>query len=134
MLFDYDTIRIAAIGNSSKVNIWRIVGEGHMRTVLLKTGLALGAVTIGVNHAADCRNIAGFKLADCRADLGDTANDLVSRNARIDSWHSSTPLATNGVEVRVTYAAEKDLDLNVMFTWLASRDRNRGKWRFRTRS
>jgi hypothetical protein len=125
MLFDYDTIRIAAIGNSSKVNIWRIVGEGHMRTVLLKTGLALGAVTIGVNHAADCRNIAGFKLADCRADLGDTANDLVSRNARIDSWHSSTPLTTNGVEVRVAYAAEKDFDLNIMFSWIASRD---GDW------
>jgi hypothetical protein len=65
MLFDYDTIRIAAIGNSSKVNIWRIVGEGHMWTVLLKTGLAFWAVTIGVNHAADCSNVAGLELSDC---------------------------------------------------------------------
>src|ERR1041385_8862563 len=113
MLFDYDTIRIATIGNSSKMQIWRVVGEGHMWTVLLKTGLTLLAVTIRVNHAANCSNVAGLELGDCGADLSDTANDLASRNARIHSWHSSTPLTTNGMEVRVAYAAEKDFNLNV---------------------
>src|SRR5437764_15194075 len=106
MLFDYNTVRIAAIGNSSKVHIWRVVGEGHMRTVLLKTGPTLLAVTIRVNHAADCRNIAGFKLADRGADLGDTANNFMSRNTRLYCRHSSTPLTANGVEVRMAYTAE----------------------------
>ena len=118
MLFDYNTVRIAAIGYASKVNIWRVVGEGHVRTELLKTGLALRAVAIGVNQAADCSNVAGLEPGDCGADLSETANDLVSRNTWIDSRHS-TPLTTNGMEVRVADTAEKDFDLNVVFARIA---------------
>ncbi len=124
MLFDYNTVRIAAIGGTSKVHIWRVIGEGHVRTILLKTGLSFRAVTVGFNHATDRSNVARLELGDCGADLGDTANDLVSRNAWIDSRHS-TPLATDGMEVRMTYTAEKDFDLNIMFSWIASRD---GDW------
>src|ERR687888_2462101 len=110
MIFDYNTIRIAAICDASKVYIWRVIGEGHVRTILLKTGLAVGAVTIGVNQTADCSNVAGLKLGDCRADLSDTANDLMSRKKWIDSGHRA-PLGTNGVQVRVADTAEKDFDL-----------------------
>src|SRR4051794_5093589 len=109
MIFDYNTVRIAAIGDASKVHIWRGVGEGHMRTILLKTSLTLLAVTIRVNHAAYRSNIAGLELGDCGADLNDMAYDLMSRNTRIDSWHS-TPLTTNGMKIRVAYTAEKDFD------------------------
>jgi hypothetical protein len=104
-----------------------------MRTILLKTSLALGAVTIRVNHAADCSNIAGLELGDCGADLSDTTNDLMPRNTWIDSWYL-TPLATNGVEVRVAYTAEKDFDLNIMFARIAPWDRHGSKRRFSTRS
>ena len=100
MIFDYYTVGIAAIGDASKMHIRRIVSEGHMRTILLKTDLTLLAVTIRVNHAADCSNIAGPKLGDCRSNLSDTANDLMSRNTWIDSRRRA-PLATDGVEVRV---------------------------------
>jgi hypothetical protein len=127
MLFNYNTLRIAAIGNVSKVHISRIVGKGHMRTILLKTGLALGAVTIGVNHAADCSNISGFELGDCGADLSYAADDLMSRNTRIDSWKCA-PLASYGVEVRVAYTAEKDFDLNIMFARISSGDCHGSKW------
>src|SRR5919202_4482801 len=134
MLFDYDTIRIAAIGYSSKVHIWRVIGECHMRTVLLKTGLALLAVTIRVNHAAYGSNITYLELGDCGAYFDDTANNLVPWNAWIDSWHSIIPFITNGVKVRVAYTAEKDFYLNIMFTWITSWDRHRIKLRFSTRS
>jgi hypothetical protein len=131
LIFDYNTVRVATIGDASKVHIWRVIGEGHMRTILLKTVLALSAVTIGVNHAADCSNIARLELGDCGTDLGDTSNDLMSRNAWIDSRHG-TPLTTNLVKVRMTYTAEKDFDLNVMFARITSRDRDGSKRRFRT--
>ena len=133
MLFDYNTVGIAAIGDASKVHIRRVVGEGHVWTILLKTRLTLGAVTVGVNQAADCSNVTGLELGDCRADLGDTADDLMSGYTWIDSWYR-TPLVTNGVEIRVADTTEKDFDLNVVFTWIAPRDRGGGKRRFRTRS
>jgi len=126
MLFDYNTVGIAAIGDASKVHIRRVVGEGHVWTILLKTRLTLGAVTVGVNQAADCSNVTGLELGDCRADLGDTANDLMSRNAWIDSGHRA-PLTTDLVEVRVADTAEKDFNLNVVFAGIASWDRDRGK-------
>ena len=133
MIFDDNTIRIAAIGDASKVCVWRVKGEGHVRTELLETGLAFGTVAVGVNHAADCSNVAGLKFGDCRADLNDTADDLMSGNAWIDSGHR-TPLATDCVEVRVADTAEKDFDLNVVFARISPRDRHGDKRRFRTRS
>jgi hypothetical protein len=126
VLFDYNTVRIAAIGDASKVNVWRVIGGGHVRTELLETSLALLAVAVGINHAANCSYIAGLEFGDCRTDLGDTANDLMTRNAWIDSGHCA-PLVTNGVEVRVADTAEKDFDLNIMFTWITPRNRSRGK-------
>ena len=49
MLFDDNTVGIAAIGDASKVHVWRVIGEGHVRAELLETGLTLAAVTVGVN-------------------------------------------------------------------------------------
>ena len=118
MLFDYDTVRIAAIGDASKVCVWRVIGEGHVRAELLESTLALEAVTVGVNHAADCSNVAWLEFGDCRADLSDTADDLMSRNAWVDSGHR-TPFATDLVEVRVADTAEKDFNLNVVFARIA---------------
>jgi len=85
---------------------------------LLETILALRAIAVRVDHAAYRCNISEPKLGDGRADLGDTANDLMSGNAWIDSWYR-TPLVTNGVEVRVADTAEKDFDLNIIFTGMA---------------
>jgi hypothetical protein len=133
VLFDNNTVGIAAIGDASKVHVRRVIGKGHVRAELLETGLALVTVTIGVNQAAYCGKVAGLELSDCGADLGDTANDLMSRNAWIDSGHR-TPLATNGVEVRMADTAEKDFDLNVVFARITPWDRGGGKGRFRTRS
>jgi hypothetical protein len=94
VLFDYNTVRIAAIGDASKVPIWRVIGEGYVWAELLESILALVAVTIGVNHAANCSNIVWLESGDCGANLGDTANDLMSRNAWIYSRHH-TPLISD---------------------------------------
>jgi len=104
-----------------------------VRTELLKAGLALAAVAVGVNQTADCSKVAGLELGDCGTDLGDTTDNLMSGNAWIDSRHR-TPLATDGVEVRVAYTTEKDFDLNVVFARITPGDRHGCKWRFRTRS
>ena len=133
MLFDDNTVGIAAIGDASKVHIWSVVGEGHVWAELLETGLTLVAVSVGVNQAADCSKIAGLELSDCGTDVGDTADDLMSGNAGIDSGHHA-PLVTDLVEVRVTDTTEKDFDLNVVFAGIAPRDRGGRKRRFRTRS
>jgi hypothetical protein len=100
---------------------------------LLETGSALGAVAVGVNQAADCSMVAGLELVDCGANLGDTANDLMSGNAWIDSGRRA-PFVTDLVEIRVAYATEKDFNLNVMLARIASRDRERNKSRFSIRS
>ena len=128
MFFDYNTIRIAAIGDASKVHIWGVIGESHVRAELLESILALLAVTVRVNHAANCSNIAWLESGDCGANPGDAANDLMSRNAWIDCGRRA-PLATDSVKVRMTYTAEKDFDLNVMFTRIAPRNHGGGKWR-----
>jgi hypothetical protein len=57
-------------------------------TELLKTGLAFGAVTVGVNHASDCSNVTRLELGDSGTNLGDTTNNLMSGNAWIHSGHN----------------------------------------------
>jgi hypothetical protein len=133
MLFDYNTVGIATIGDASKVDVWGVVCKGHMRAELLETGLAIRTVAVGVNHAAYCSKVAWLEFGDRSADPGDTANDLMSRNAWIDSGHRA-PLATDGVEVRVADTAEKDFNLNIVFARFAPRDRGWGKRRFCTSS
>jgi len=96
-------------------------------TELFETILAFGAVTIGVNQAAYCSKVAGLELGDCGTDLGDTANNLMSGNAWIDSRHRA-PLVTDLVQVRVADTAEKDFDLNVVFARVTPRDRRGCKW------
>jgi hypothetical protein len=130
VLFDDNTVRIAAIRDSSNVLVWRVVGEGRIRAELLQTGLTLWAVTIGVDQAADCRKVAGPELGDCGAYPSDTADYLMPGNAWIHSWHYA-PLVADLVEVRVAYTAEKDFDLNVVFAGIASWDRGWVKRRFR---
>src|SRR5687768_12896637 len=109
--------------------IRRVVGQGHVRTELLQTRPAVGTVTIRVDQATDCSEVTGLELGDCGANLSDTADDLMSRNARIDSGHC-TPLITDLMQVRVTNTAEKDLDLNVAVARIAPWNRGGDKLRF----
>ncbi len=105
-----------------------------VRAELLKACLALGAGAVGVDHAADGGEVAGLELGDGGANLGDAADDLVAGDAGVDGGHYAAPLVPDLVEIGVTDAAEENLDLYVVFGWIAPRDRGGGKRRFRTGS
>jgi len=117
VLFYDNTVRITSIGYASNMPIWRIVGEGGIRTELFETGLTLRAGTIRINQAADCSKITWLKFGDCGACLGNTANYLMTRNTWVGSWHR-TPFVTDLVKIRVTDTAEKDFNLNIVVVWI----------------
>ncbi len=69
-----------------------------------------------VDHAADTDRVTLLELRYRLAHRHHAADDLVPRYARI---HRAVPFAAHRVQVRVAYAAEQDLDGNVMHTWHA---------------
>ena len=127
-------IGVASIGDTSEVLVRGIEGEGHVRAELLKAGLALGAGAVRVNQAADRGEVAGFELGDCRADLGDAADDLVAGDDGVDGGHEAGKLVTDSVEIGVADTAEQDFDLHVVFGGITPCDRVGGKRRGRTGS
>ena len=133
-LIDDDAVGVPAVGDASEVLVREVVGERHIRAELLEAVLALGASAIRIDHAADRGKVAGLEPGHRGADLGDAANDLMSRNARVNRRHDVAPLIPDRVEIRVADAAEKDLDLNVVLGWIAPRDGRRGQRRCRAGS
>jgi hypothetical protein len=121
VLFDDNAVRISTLGDAPKVNVWRVVGKSHVRAELLKTTMTLRAGAVGVDQAADCSKVAGPEPSDSGADLCDSTNNFMARNAWIDSGHRA-PLVTDLVEVGVAYTTEKDFDLNVVLARIAARN------------
>src|SRR6266581_9032532 len=64
---DNDALGVAAVGHASKVLVWRVEGENHVRAELLKASRALRAGAVRVDHAADRGEVARFVLRDLRA-------------------------------------------------------------------
>ena len=131
---DDNAVGVAAVGDAARVLVGEVVGEGEVRAELLEAGLALGAGAVGVDHAADCGEVAGLEFGYRGADLGDAADDLVAGDAGVDGGHHAAPLIAGLVEIGVTDAAEEDFDLNVVLGWIAPRDRSGGKRRSRAGS
>ena len=134
MLVDDDAVGVAAVGHASEILVGRVKGERQVRTEVLKAGFALGAGAVGVDQAADRDEVAGLVLGDGGADCGDTADDLMAGDDRVDSGHELAPLVADGMEIGVADAAEEDFDLHVVFGWIAPRNCRGGKWRGRTGS
>src|SRR5208283_712941 len=103
--------------------VGKVVSKGRIRAELLIAGQALGAGSVGIDHAADGSEVAGLEPGDCGADLGNAADDLVSGYAGVDGGHETAPLVADLVEIGVTDAAEKDFDPYVVFSRVATRDR-----------
>ena len=97
---------------------------------VLHARLALGAGAIAIDQTADRGEVAGFELRHRGAYLGDAADDLVTRNAGIDGRHCLFPLIAH-LGIGVADAAEKDVDLHVVFGWIAPCDCRRSKRRGR---
>src|SRR5208283_2991035 len=83
---------------------------------------------------ADGGEVAALELGDCRANLGDAADNFVARDNRVDRGRELAPLVANRMEIRVADATEQDFNLNVVFGWIAPRDHGGGQRRCRTRS
>src|SRR4029077_9476300 len=114
--------------------IWRIVGENHVRAKLLKAIFAMRARAVGIHHETDRGEIARLELANCRANLGHAAHNLVTGNNRIDSGHELAPLVANRMQIGVADAAEEYLDLDVAFGGIATVDLGGSQRRCRTSS
>src|SRR5438309_6630243 len=134
MFIDNDAFGVAAVGHASEMLVRRIEGENHVRAELLQTSLALCAGAVRIDHAADRGEIAGLVLGDCRPDLDNTADDLVTGNNRIIRGHELAPLVPDRMEIGVADAAEEDLDLHVPVSWIAPVDFSGGQPRCRARS
>src|SRR6267143_985353 len=122
MFIDHNALGVAAVGKNSEVFVRGIEGENHVRAELLKASLALWAGAVRIDHAADRSEIACFVLGDRRADLDDTADDLVTGDNRVIRGHELAPLVADRMEIGVTDAAEEDLDLHVAVSWIATLD------------
>src|SRR4029077_15502548 len=123
VFIDDDAIGISAIGDTSKVLVRSVVGEHQARTKLLQAGLALWTRAVGIDQAADGSKVARFIFIDFRADLGDTPDDFMARDDRVNSGHEAAPFVTNLVEVGVADATKQDFDLHVAVSWTATRNR-----------
>src|SRR4051812_5438711 len=100
----------------------RVVREGAVRAELLEAFLAMLACAVGVDHAANGRDVARLEVRDRRTDLGDAPDNLVSGNTRIRSGHGAAPFIANRVKVRMTNTAEENLNLYVVFGGVATVD------------
>jgi hypothetical protein len=121
---DDDAVGIAAVGDASEVLVRGVIGEDPVRAELLETCLALGTGAIGIDQAADRGEVAGPEPGDRGTDPGDPADDFMARDAGVDRRHDAAPLVADQVKIGVADTAEKDLDLNVVFGWIAPCDRS----------
>src|SRR5437764_1697103 len=105
MFVDHDALRIAAESHSPQMLVRRIVGEhGHARAKLLFTFAAALARAVGINHAADSRQVAFFELGNFPAGFHYASHDLVSRHAWIDRRNSILELIADEMNVGVANA------------------------------
>jgi hypothetical protein len=85
-------------------------------------GLAVRAGMVGIDQATDAYQVARLEFADRRSHLGHFADDLVSRDDRVDGRHDTAPLVADRVEVGMADPAVEDLDLDVTIADVATRD------------
>ncbi len=121
-LVDDDAVGVAAVGDASEVFVRQVVGKDHIGAELLKPRFALRTGAVRIHHASDRGEVTGLELGDRRASLGDAADDLVARDARVDGRHHAAPLVANLMEIGVTDTAEKNFDLDIVFGGIAPHD------------
>src|SRR5437870_4668650 len=121
-LIDYDAFGVAAVGKTSEMFVWRVEREDHVRTELFKASFAVRAGAVRVDHAADRSEIARLVLGHCRADFGDTPDNLMTWDDRVVRGHELAPLVAHRMKIRVADAAEQDFDLHVAVSWIAPRN------------
>src|ERR1035441_2699136 len=128
-LSDDNAVGVTTICDAPGVLVREVVSERHIWAELLEPRLALWACAVRVHHAAHRGNITGFELGNSRTDLRDPANNFMARHQGIDRGHNFLPLIAGLVQIGVADAAEKNFDLNIVFSGIAPRDRSGSKRR-----
>src|SRR5437660_11133509 len=90
-----DAAGVSTIGETSKVFVWGIEGEDHVRAELLKAGFALGAGAVRIDHATDRSDVAGFKLGSGRAAPGNAPDDPPAGNRSLIRVPRPRPAGAN---------------------------------------
>jgi hypothetical protein len=88
-----------------------VVGEHDVLAKLLEVLVTTPAIPARFNHATDGGQIAFFEFSHAPTDRDDSANDLMTRDARVGR---AVPLIAGSVNVRMTDAAEQNVDLHVV--------------------
>src|SRR5450755_2062525 len=92
---DDDAIGVATVGNSSQMLVRGVERKRQVRTEILKPSLAAGAGAVRVDQATNGGEVARLVLRNRRACLGDTPDDLVTRDNRVGSGHELAPLVAD---------------------------------------
>ncbi len=112
LLVDDDALRVAAERMTRRVFRTAVVGADEaVLAVLLETFIAGAAMLATADHATDADDIARCETGDVRTDGADATDDLVAGHTRIPR---AGPLGTYRVQIGMTDAAERDVDLYVI--------------------
>src|SRR6266550_2894987 len=134
MFIDDDAFGVTAVGPASEVLVRRVESEDHVRAVLFKASFALRTGTIRIDHAADSDQVPGLVLGNCRANIRNTTDDLVSWDDRVIRGHELAPFVADRMQIRVADTAKQDFDLHVAVSWIATLDLGGGQRRCGTGS
>ncbi len=119
-----DAIGITAAGNATAFLVGAIVSEGRaLTTELLEARLTMRACTTRIDHAADPGKIAFLELFDLVADFSDATDDLVAGDAGI--LRAAAPFVADGMDIGMADAAEKNLNLHIERSRVATLERIR---------
>ena len=113
----HNIVRVAAHRHLAVVvDVFGIVGKGRaLFAELLLVHLAGGAMSAGIDHAADACQIADLEFRDVLADFRHTSGDFVSRNHGVSGVQSLFLLfVPSGMQVAVADAGIQDFNLDVV--------------------
>src|ERR1700723_2340837 len=105
-LIDHNAVRIAAKGHAAQMIVGRAISENLLRTELLQSFLAGWASAVRIYHTAHAGEVARLKFGDGGTYPGDTANDLVARNAGVNGRPRTAPLLASHAKIGGAGAAE----------------------------
>ena len=94
---------------------------------LLEARLAVWTRSVGIDHTADSREVAGLEFRDGGANLCHPADDFVTGHDRIDAGHEAAPFIPNLVKIGVAHSAEQNFDLDVVCIGIAPPDSRGGE-------
>ena len=125
VLMHDDLLRISTERVPRCVRRCEVIRARHVVAVILETGAAVRAFPAAIDDAANPDEVARLEAGHLFADRQHATNDLVAWHAGIKR---ARPLRAHLVQIGMTDAAERDVDLHVMRTRRTPRDSQGLEW------